>query len=315
LLQGSGEYNKAIADFTKCIDIMPDNPCFWSNRGIAYYEKGEYGKALDDLDKSIALDPENWYAVTYRGLAYARIGETGKAIDDFTRSIEGEPESSFAAYQRGLLYFALAEYDKAVADFSTAIEREPDNSDNWQARGAAHYNKHSPEEDKLAIDDFTRAIEINPNSAAAYLSRGSAELSIAREQSSLRKTVIMEKQRDDVDRFLLLKQLEQIGHSEFIPWANGLLQGLRAGRTEIDNLVIDSAEILAEEALDEALEDLNTAVSLAPDSAEAYYVRGLAYELSGDTGKALADYESTCALDPNHHDAREKRAELLEKQE
>jgi Flp pilus assembly protein TadD len=62
----------------------------------------------------------------------------------------------------------------------------------------------------------------------------------------------------------------------------------------------------------EAVEDLSRAITLDPDNAEAFYQRGLAYALMGEADKAVADYEQTCALDPGHRKASEKRKELLE---
>jgi Flp pilus assembly protein TadD len=61
----------------------------------------------------------------------------------------------------------------------------------------------------------------------------------------------------------------------------------------------------------EAIEDLNRAIELEPENAEAYYQRGRAYSLLGEPAKALSDYEQTCALNPDHAKAAEKRDELL----
>ncbi|MDR1421143.1 MAG: tetratricopeptide repeat protein, partial [Treponema sp.] len=62
----------------------------------------------------------------------------------------------------------------------------------------------------------------------------------------------------------------------------------------------------------EAVEDLSRAIDLDPYNTGAYYERGLAYTLLGEKDKALADYEQTCALDPFHGKAAEKRDKLLE---
>lgn len=45
--------------------------------------------------------------------------------------------------------------------------------------------------------------------------------------------------------------------------------------------------------------DYNKAIELAPDSADAYYNRGDAYDEMGEYGKAIADYNKAIQLNPN----------------
>jgi tetratricopeptide (TPR) repeat protein len=307
----TGEYDKAIADFTQCIAIMPEHPSYWANRGVSYFEKGDYDKALADLDKSIAIDAHNSYPLEFRGLIYKKTGEYDKAIADFNRAITSESQNDYALSQRGHIHFALGDYDRAIVDFSAAIAIAPDEADFWVDRGVAWYNKRGEEENDHAIDDFTHAIEKDPNDAYAYFARSSALLMAAEEHVNTIKAVILHKVKDEAQRLLLMGQLANMGYKDFVPYADGMLKGLRSKRDELDTLMINAAELVAGKCLGEALEDLDKVLSFEPDNAEAYYIRGRVYALSGNTDNALADYEKTCELNPNHEKAIEKRAELL----
>ena len=55
-----GEYDKAIADCSKAIELDPSYDRAYYNRAFAYSEKGEVTKAIGDLEKCIELstDPE-----------------------------------------------------------------------------------------------------------------------------------------------------------------------------------------------------------------------------------------------------------------
>jgi tetratricopeptide (TPR) repeat protein len=55
-----GEYDKAIADYTKAIKMAPEFWLAYYRRGLAYESKGEYEKAASDYGKVIemATDPE-----------------------------------------------------------------------------------------------------------------------------------------------------------------------------------------------------------------------------------------------------------------
>jgi len=50
-----GQHDKAIADFTKAIEINPNYAEAYHNRGISYFYKREYEKAWDDVHKAEGL--------------------------------------------------------------------------------------------------------------------------------------------------------------------------------------------------------------------------------------------------------------------
>jgi len=65
---------------------------------------------------------------------------------------------------------------------------------------------------------------------------------------------------------------------------------------------------LTNNAGDNSIADHNKAIELAPDSADAYYKRGDAYDELGEYSKAIADYNKAIELDPNHALAYYNRA-------
>jgi tetratricopeptide (TPR) repeat protein len=56
-----GNYDKAIADYTKAIEIKPKNGTGWYNRARIYCARGEEDKALSDLKRAVTLDGFNKY--------------------------------------------------------------------------------------------------------------------------------------------------------------------------------------------------------------------------------------------------------------
>jgi Flp pilus assembly protein TadD len=163
----------------------------------------------------------------------------------------------------------------------------------------------------LAEDDFTKALECSPDMAEAYFDRGTVRCAKARESNNLIKAILTQKVTDETERVLLLAQLGRIGGKDLIPQADALLRGLRSNRDQADVIMAKSFGLFTEHDAREAIEDLSRAIALAPDQAEAYYQRGLVYTLMGEPDKARSDYEQTCALNPDHKKAAEKRDELL----
>jgi tetratricopeptide (TPR) repeat protein len=51
----NGQYDKAISDFTKAIEINPRHAGAYYTRGVVYYYKKDYEKALDDFIRAQKL--------------------------------------------------------------------------------------------------------------------------------------------------------------------------------------------------------------------------------------------------------------------
>jgi len=64
---------------------------------------GEYEEAIVELSKAIELDPEYADAYYNRGLAYNRSGEVAKAISDYEKCIELSDDPEVAKLVQELL--------------------------------------------------------------------------------------------------------------------------------------------------------------------------------------------------------------------
>jgi tetratricopeptide (TPR) repeat protein len=59
LYDRKGEYDKAIADYTKYIQLRPNDDSAYNNRGVAYKNKGDYDKAIADYEAALRIDPNH----------------------------------------------------------------------------------------------------------------------------------------------------------------------------------------------------------------------------------------------------------------
>jgi tetratricopeptide (TPR) repeat protein len=98
------DYDKAIADFNRAIDLNPKGLAeygtgailAYGNRGNAYNEKGDAKRAIENYTMAIAIDPKYTASYTSRGLQYEKLGDLEKARADFNAAL-GSP----AKYQDG----------------------------------------------------------------------------------------------------------------------------------------------------------------------------------------------------------------------
>ena len=123
-LLGPGDFQGAVAQFTKAIEIFPEYADAYLGRGKARQAAGQSEAALADFEKAIAINPTLEMAYTLRGMIEQSQGNTQKALADFTRSIHLHPTSD-AYYQRGLTYQTLDQPKRAIADYDAAITYDP----------------------------------------------------------------------------------------------------------------------------------------------------------------------------------------------
>jgi tetratricopeptide (TPR) repeat protein len=153
-----GETDKAIADYTKAIDLDIRDAEAYYNRGAAFYKNGDVDKAIADWTKAIDLNPKHAYVYNSRGYAFAGKGDFDKAIEDWTKAIELNPRDAEPYYNRGLALSAKHDFDKALLDISSAIAINPQKACFYFSRAKVYFSKG----DKTnALQDFTKAIELD----------------------------------------------------------------------------------------------------------------------------------------------------------
>ncbi|GHV79053.1 hypothetical protein AGMMS49944_08440 [Spirochaetia bacterium] len=96
--------------------------------GNGYYNRGEYEKAIEDYTRAINIDPNLAYAYCNRGNAYGENGDYEKAIADYTRAINIDPEYTLAYINRGEVYTHQGEYDSAIDDYIQALRLDPNDA-------------------------------------------------------------------------------------------------------------------------------------------------------------------------------------------
>ncbi|MCX5666859.1 MAG: tetratricopeptide repeat protein [Candidatus Omnitrophica bacterium] len=102
------------------------SPCFAVNsedfvaKGIEWGKKGEFDKAIAEFNKAIEVNPNDPLAFYNRGSAYDCKRDYDKAISDYSKAIELNPKFATAYNSRAIDYYYKKDYDKAWEDVHTA---------------------------------------------------------------------------------------------------------------------------------------------------------------------------------------------------
>jgi TolA-binding protein len=92
------------------------------NRGLAFIQNKQFDTAIQEFTKAINLEPKNGMAYYNRGWIFYSKGEYERAIQDFNAAIAINPNNSDSYYNRGLCYNMKLQKDKAKYDFQMACD-------------------------------------------------------------------------------------------------------------------------------------------------------------------------------------------------
>jgi serine/threonine protein kinase/regulator of sirC expression with transglutaminase-like and TPR domain len=123
-----GNFDKAIADLTRSLDLVPGQAQVLTDRGVAHFLKGgaaERQAALNDYDAALRVDPRHAEALNNRAWAVFQTGRAADALADANRSIEAVATNGYAYDTRGQILEALGRRDDAIRDYERAIQIDP----------------------------------------------------------------------------------------------------------------------------------------------------------------------------------------------
>ena len=133
---GRGQWEEAVSDFSKAIELDPKYARAWQQRGYAHNQLQRWKNAISDFSKGIDLDPKNAWARVSRGNAYARLQQWENAIGDFSKAMDLDPK--YAAAPNGLAWLLATCPDqkirnaaRAVAPARKAVELAPQAANYW----------------------------------------------------------------------------------------------------------------------------------------------------------------------------------------
>lgn len=112
---GQKEYDRAIENYTKVIELKPDYADAYYNRATVYRDKGEVDRAFVDYSRAIERNP-SYADISYNGdLIY---GDKQRVKDRFL-------QEKNVSYNRDSTYGDKRDLAHAIADFEKTMTRDP----------------------------------------------------------------------------------------------------------------------------------------------------------------------------------------------
>jgi len=137
--QQSGDVPKAIKLTNHLIEEYPGFAYGWSNRGNLFVASQEYDKAVLDYSKAIELAPsgkETWVILLNRGTTLALLNKDKEGIADFTEALKlpstmGPAQEQILKVNRALIEMKAKDWKGALQDLEDSFKISPKQPDKW----------------------------------------------------------------------------------------------------------------------------------------------------------------------------------------
>ena len=165
---GKALYDKAIADFTKAIEVTPERSnmgYLYGVRAVADFWGKHYDASIEDYTMVISADPTKAEAYGNRGDAYKEKHLYDHAITDNTKAID-----LYSRYYidnligRALAYHLEGKDDRGLSDANMAIAINPLRQEFYETRGDIYAALEQPE---LALADYLSSARLDPKNHSA----------------------------------------------------------------------------------------------------------------------------------------------------
>lgn len=142
-------------------------------RGDLHQSNGDDETAVADFTRALELQPQDEAALRERAASYRRLGKTEAALADLALAMKLDARDPRQLRQRARLNWRLKRYDAVLKDLDAAMEFGKWDAWTHDFRGRAHL-AHT-KDNRKAAKDFKRATELSPatprywyNLAVAY---------------------------------------------------------------------------------------------------------------------------------------------------
>lgn len=325
----AGDYESAIEEFNRAIEINPNFVDAYYQRGLAQFDLGKRQNAIADYTKALSINPNKIEACLGRSIANFAEGNMQQTIEDAEGAIAIEINCAAAYKLLGSAYSRQGKNEEAIANFKQAAEFYLEQKDTVNCRKCLDNIKKlqppPPPEKKTetktslpvatteeyiiqilrkfekgdrrkAIEDLNWALQVDPRDAKAYCCRGIMFYKMGNNQRAMSD---FDKALQFDSRNILAYRNRGIIRSELGDNKGAIADFQKAIEIDPNNSITyvsrgNALRDMGNYAL--AIKDYNKALEINPNDAKAYYQRGVAYSRLEEMKKAIDDYENAVKI-------------------
>ena len=289
--QAAGNLPEAAARYEAILRIAPRLAPAYNNLGSIYLQQREFRKAAQILERGLEINRDMPSASALLGIALYEMGEYAAARPRLEVALRANPGDGNAEMYLANDLIHLSEFEKAAEHLQVLARREPKNQEVWYLLGKVYMH--------LSQASLAKLNEIDPNSYLVHQVSGEIMESMNNLDGALleyKKAVELAPDRHGThyhlgNAYWLLLMWEP-AKKEFLAELRNDPQNCQA-QWKLGDILLEQ-----QAAPQSALEQLDKALAICPESAEAHEDRGRALLKLERYEEAAKDLQKAAAADP-----------------
>ena len=286
------------------LNTQAQNPKRFFKAGEDFMLAGNYQDAVEQLTRAIDLQPDYDKAYLARAEAYEKLDSIRDAAEDYDRAATFLNKEEEVFYHAGRLYYKLAEYDKAIERLDKSISLKRNYVEPYQVKANVLMAQERYEE---ALEVAHNALTLKETTYNFFL-RGTVNEKMGNLEAAEEDFVnaVTEDYRHVPSLLALADVRLRLGKTDFaLQHANRAIQ---LEDENIQAYVIRSKIYVRKLDYPSAIDDVSKAILLNPDDTDKFYLRGCFYQDFTQHANAVNDFTKVLMLQPDNADALYKRA-------
>lgn len=290
--QAQGDLAGAAAKYEKLLQVAPNLGPAYNNLGALYLQQHEYKKAAAVLEKGLKVDPKMTSASALLGISLYEMGDYTTARRHLESALRANPKDDQAELFLSNDLIKLADFDAAAVHLRQLSLRQPQNQEIWYLLGKVHM--------KLSEQALSKLNAIDPDSVYSHQISGEVMEGMKNFDGAIleyKKAVELAPQQPGThyklgSAYWSIQMWEPASEQFRAELANDPANC--AAQWKLGNIVLEQHQDSSE-----ALAEIDKALSICPNLAEARLDRGRALMRLERNEEAITDLQAAEKADPS----------------
>lgn len=294
--QELSSWEKQIQHIDSLLAKNPKNDSLWAERAIVFLSANQIDSAFSSVSKALLINSNvSRYHVILSDLYLAR-NSINNCRDALLRAIDLDDENIDALSKLAELYFLIEDYEKSFVYLNKITDIDPNNARAYFMKG---YGLLEQGDTSRAIIAMQRATQADPNYYEAFLKLGqllsNKDIQLSDEYF---KAALRIHPNSEEALYIYAYHLQNTNRiDQAIEQYQKLLTINPINKFAYYNL--GYIYLVYKKDFNKSIYNFTKSIEIDSTYAEAYYNRGLAYELLGNKENALSDYKNSLKYKTN----------------
>lgn len=262
------QYDEAVGDALRAVKIDSTKAEYYITLADVYFAFNKTRASKETLEFIVKKYPENTEAHLKLGELFFLVRQYESAIKEINSALKIDINIARAYYLKGCVFKEMGDTSKAISSMETAIEQDNKYFEAFVDLGLLYSVHKNP----VAFQYFDNALRVKPNNEMVQY----AKAKLLQDMSKIDECLL------EYEKLLVINK-------------NNTQVLYNMGAVYLDK----KKELL------KASDYFSKAISVDPKFTEAYFARGVCYEMMKDFSNAKADYNMCLQITPNYEGAIE----------